>query len=65
MTLEYEMTNGSLSYVDIASLPASATWKQYMKTFKTPKNAVSVSVFHHVDSIGFLNTDNFSLVLGT
>ena len=42
-------------------LPAAADWQQYKNTITVPANAVSVSILHLIFSVGWLETDNFSL----
>lgn len=63
VTLEYKTSAGALSYADIGTLPAAATWTQYTQTFVPPAGVAAVTVLHHIDAIGFLNTDNFSFSL--
>jgi hypothetical protein len=49
-------------YVKLGDVPAqnSTTMKQF--TFTTPANAVSLTIFHYIDRIGYLVTDNYSLM---
>ncbi len=41
---------------------SSASWKQLSASFTTPSNAASVTVLHLLDGVGWLQTDDFSLV---
>lgn len=65
LTLEYKTSAGAFSYVDIGALPASTTWKKYTGTFTPPSNVTTVSILHHIDRVGYLNTDNFILLAAT
>ena len=63
VTLEYKSVTGQFSYVDLGVLPSATEWTQYKGTFIPPSNTATVSVFHHISRIGYLNTDNFTLSL--
>lgn len=63
VTLAYQLTTGAFSYTSLGTPPAAAAWTPFTKTFVPPTNAVSASVFHLINRVGFLSTDNFSLSL--
>ena len=46
-------------------MPASTDWKQYTASFTPPATAVNVTVFHLLNKVGTLATDNFSLTTPT
>ncbi|MDB5178502.1 MAG: hypothetical protein JWN01_445 [Patescibacteria group bacterium] len=52
---------GNYSYVWLADVPASASWKQLSVDFTTPAGAKNVTVFHVIAGNGTLKTDNYSL----
>lgn len=58
---EYTDGNGNVSYIYLTNVAASSSWNQAMVTFTTPANAVKVSVLNILDSVGTLQTDDFSL----
>jgi peptidoglycan/xylan/chitin deacetylase (PgdA/CDA1 family) len=53
--------NGNYSYQELAALPAASAWTKASATFTTPASAKKVTVFHVIGSVGWLQTDNFSL----
>lgn len=65
LTLEYKSSNGKLSYDDLGTAPATTTWSRYSGTFTVPQNVTAVTVLHHIDQVGYLDTDNFSLMLSS
>lgn len=56
---------GNLSYVNVLTLPVSATWSQATAIFTTPAGASSMTVFHVIAANGTLTTDNFTLSANT
>jgi peptidoglycan/xylan/chitin deacetylase (PgdA/CDA1 family) len=58
---QFEDSSGNYSYVDLGSASASVDWKQYSATFTAPVSVVRVTVFHLINKVGSLTTDNFSL----
>ncbi len=60
-TIRYKSTSGTFSYVFLGTVPATslATDKQF--TFTTPSDAAFITVFHLIETVGFLTTDNSSL----
>jgi peptidoglycan/xylan/chitin deacetylase (PgdA/CDA1 family) len=62
--IEYLNTSNKYTYKWLNTTVVSANWKQYKKTFTTPANAKSLSVFHVINKVGWLQTDEFSLVEG-
>ncbi len=58
---EVEGANGAMTYIDIASAPASASWKQFQGTFTTPSGAQRVTILHVLPAVGILTVDDFSL----
>jgi peptidoglycan/xylan/chitin deacetylase (PgdA/CDA1 family) len=60
--IQYTDTSGNLSYVFLAAPAASATaWTQANTSFTTPANVKSLTVFHVINKVGWLQTDDFSL----
>jgi peptidoglycan/xylan/chitin deacetylase (PgdA/CDA1 family) len=61
LTYRFTLSNGSSTYNDLAYLGATDGWQNVIKTFQAPANAVSVTVFHLINSVGSLTVDDFSL----
>jgi peptidoglycan/xylan/chitin deacetylase (PgdA/CDA1 family) len=61
-TIRYQMTDNSYSYQDLAKLDPSPNWKTLEKTFTVPSGVRSVTIFHLINSVGWLSIDNVSLV---
>lgn len=60
--VQYTSTAGKLSYVQLAKPAASSTaWKQLSATFTTPANVKSLTIFHLLNRVGTLQTDDFNL----
>lgn len=62
VTVEYKNSSGNFSYADLGTLPAATSWASYTGTFVPPVNTITVSVFHYIYTVGYLNTDNFALL---
>src|SRR5262249_3466496 len=58
-------TDGTLSYVWLATLGANTNWTNASGQLTTPANAASVTIFHLIAGVGYLETDKFSLTTGT
>ena len=59
--IEYTLSTGKYQYAWITELPAASDWQQFSTTITVPANAVAMSVLHLIFSVGWLETDNFSL----
>jgi peptidoglycan/xylan/chitin deacetylase (PgdA/CDA1 family) len=58
---QYTDASGNVSYVYLAGVPASNSWKPVSVTFEAPATAVKVSILHILATDGTLQTDDFSL----
>ncbi len=63
LTADYLMNDGSHRYVDLASLPAAASWGQAQATFTLPTGIQSVTVFHILNRAGTLTIDTARLAI--
>lgn len=54
-------TAGKDHYIDLGTVAASAQWKNVQATVTTPANAQKMTIFHLINHIGILQTDNYSL----
>ena len=66
ITIQYQMNDGSYQYAWLDSPASSAsTYKRFAKSFTTPANVKSMTVFHILNKVGWLNTDSYSLTCNT
>lgn len=56
-------SSGKLSYQEIGQLSASSNWQTASFTFTTTATAAQITIFHLINQVGYLHTDNFSLSL--
>lgn len=61
LTVEYRSTAGALSYAWLKDVPAAASWTSVTAGFTPPAGTASVSVFHLVAGVGWLDIDDASL----
>jgi len=59
----FTLSNGTVSYGPIGAATPATGWTQFSTTLVTPNNAVSMTVFHLIQSVGTLSVDDFSLSL--
>jgi peptidoglycan/xylan/chitin deacetylase (PgdA/CDA1 family) len=62
ITVEFELSDGTLTYADIAQPAAAASFSAVSARFVTPGSAVAARIFHLINTPGFLTIDNTSLV---
>jgi peptidoglycan/xylan/chitin deacetylase (PgdA/CDA1 family) len=61
ITVQFKMNDGSFTYKDIAQPGPQASFTPISATFIVPRNVQSVTVFHLINKVGSLTTDNYSL----
>jgi peptidoglycan/xylan/chitin deacetylase (PgdA/CDA1 family) len=62
LVARWRLSNGSFSYTDIKTLPASATdWQEASASFNAPTGAVSATIFHLIKGNGELTVSKFSM----
>ncbi len=54
-------TSTGIQYQYLAAIPPSATWKSLSRTLVVPDGVTSMTVFHLIYSVGYLELDDFSL----
>ncbi len=64
VTAQFRKADGSLLYLDLGSVPASANWAQFDKKFTVPSGVVSLTIFHLIKNTGTLDVDSYSLRVG-
>ena len=52
------LNNDTYITTDLDTLPATSSWTKYRKVFKVPANALTLSIFHRLTSVGTLSLDN-------
>jgi hypothetical protein len=56
------LSDGTTQYLYLGSTyPSKTDWTKFEIQFTTPANAVSISIYHSIYSVGWLQTDDFSL----
>lgn len=60
VTAQFKHPNGSYTYVNLGTAPASSNWATFTKTFSVPAG-VSVTIFHVLKSVGSLTVDAYEL----
>jgi peptidoglycan/xylan/chitin deacetylase (PgdA/CDA1 family) len=65
VTVRFTYNDESIQYRDILSLPPSSDWTEVKTNIVLPINVKSITVFHKLSGVGFLETDNYSLVKGS
>ncbi len=65
VVVQITRTDNTVYYDDVGTAQASATWADFTGTFYVPVDAKSVTVFHLLDSVGYLTLDNASLGINT
>lgn len=63
VVVQFEDGSGNYTYEDLGAAAASTTWKEYTGSFTVPTSVVNVTVFHLIESVGTLTTDDFSLTV--
>ncbi|MEI9913922.1 MAG: polysaccharide deacetylase family protein [Candidatus Saccharibacteria bacterium] len=65
VVVQFADASGNLTYDDLGSVAASTSWQQVNDTFTTPANTVNLTVFHLIETNGYLITDDSSLTTGS
>lgn len=61
VTVQFQHSNGSFSWVDIATLGAAGSFTSMSATFTAPSTVTKITVFHLIKGVGFVTVDNVSL----
>jgi len=60
---QYEMPGGVMQYAELGAVPPAGSATQITRALTIPPNVQRLSVFHDLERVGILTTDNFSLML--
>lgn len=61
VVVRFTLDDGSYLYDDVGTAQPSTDWNTFQGSFYVPVNAESVTVFHLIDSVGYLTIDDASL----
>ena len=62
---EFHNGNGTYTYIDLGVAPAASSWQAFTSNLNVPSGAATLTVYHLINAVGVLTTDNYSLVSGT
>lgn len=62
ITVQYQNSSGTFSYKDIVTLPAASSFTHTTVDIPIPTGTQAASVFHLIEGVGSLTTDNVSLI---
>jgi peptidoglycan/xylan/chitin deacetylase (PgdA/CDA1 family) len=65
VTVQFKKSDGSVSYLDLDSRPASGSWTKFTERFTVPMGVTSLTIFHVIKGVGTLDIDNYSLTRTT
>jgi peptidoglycan/xylan/chitin deacetylase (PgdA/CDA1 family) len=63
VVVQITLSSGTFQYIDLGQLPSAANWQASSLTFTAPAQASQATVFHLIDQVGSLQTDDYSLSL--
>ena len=58
---QFTLVGGGVTYLDLGNAPIAATWSTIDRTFTTPINTQSTTIFILLNRVGTLSTDNYFL----
>ncbi len=61
ITVRFKLGDGTYKYSYLWLAPSAAWWQEFTSDFTVPLNAVSITVFHVINSVGTLSIDNVSV----
>lgn len=61
VVVEFQLADGSFTYSELKSAPASTDWKQYYASFTAPANAKLMRAMHLISAVGYLITDDYQV----
>jgi len=63
VVIDFTNNDGSDDYyLELRTVPIASDWTQYSESFQIPYNAKTMTVFHLIEAVGSLTTDDYSLV---
>lgn len=61
VVLAFEMPGGVMRYENLKAAAPASTWTKYSDAFTAPEEAVSLTVFHLINAVGYVITDDYSV----
>lgn len=61
ISIRYNMGSSTYQYIYLADVPVANTWTQFQKKFTVPAGVNSITIFHHMNSLGSLTIDNVNV----
>jgi len=65
VVIEFHSSNNALTYQDIGTPGSASDWQTFSVGFSVPSNATSLIIYHLINAVGTLTTDDYSLVSST
>jgi len=62
VVIDFTNTDGTDYYLELRTAPAASTWTQYEESFQVPYLAKTMTIYHMIEAVGSLTTDDYSLV---
>lgn len=62
MAVRYRSQTGGYIYSDPIVIPANTTWSRVLFTISPPEDAVSISIFYRLSTVGHMEATSFLLV---
>jgi len=62
VVIDFANIDGTDYYLELKTAPPSASWAQYSESFQVPAGAQTFTIFHLINAVGWLVTDDYSLV---
>jgi peptidoglycan/xylan/chitin deacetylase (PgdA/CDA1 family) len=64
LTAQFTRSDGTLSYLDLATLPPASSFTTASKSFVIPPGVTAVTIFHLINTVGSLTIDNVTIMPG-
>ncbi len=61
IVVEYILNDNSYAYAELATVPAATAWTAYSGVITVPANVKSMTVFHLIQSVGYISIDKVSV----
>jgi beta-mannanase len=65
VTIQWKKANGTLTHQSLGNPAAATSWTLRTNTFTVPNDAVAMTIFHVLKTVGTLDIDNYKLVSGS
>ena len=62
VVIDFTNTDGTDYYLELRTAPVASTWTKYEESFQVPYLAKTMTIFHLIEAVGTLTTDDYSLI---